>query len=305
MNMNYYLHNPSNIILGSIIWADGKFHFLTDKKYLELEFKKNLGHRLNLSNPETYNEKLQWIKLYDRNPLYTKLVDKYAVKDYVSEKIGSKYIIPTYGVWDRFEDIDFNSLPKQFVLKCTHDSGGIYICKDKDLLDYSSAQRIINQSLKRNYYMSGREWPYKNVKPRVLAEAFMEDELTKELRDYKFFAFDGEVKALFIATDRQTPNEDVKFDFYDKEFHHLDLRHGHKNSDKMISKPECFDEMISISEILSKGLPEVRVDLYEVNGNIYFGELTFFHHGGFMPFDPPEWDHTFGEWIKLPAVRKD
>lgn len=256
-----------------------------------------MGKRLNLKNPQTFNEKLQWLKLYDRNPEYTKMVDKYEVRKYISDKIGEEYLIPLLGVWDSFDEIDFDKLPDQFVLKCTHDSGGLVICRDKSKLDINKARKTINKCLKKNFYKFTREWPYKNVKPRIIAEKFMVDESGTELKDYKFFCFDGTVKALFIATDRPY---DTKFDFFDSDFNHLDIRHGHPNSNRELSKPKGFDEMIKLSQILSKGMAHVRVDLYDINGKIYFGELTFFHHGGLVPFDPPKWDEIFGEWLTLP-----
>jgi len=273
---------------------------IPDKAYLQLRFHADMGRKLNLKAPETYNEKLQWIKLYDRNPLYTKLVDKYEVKPYVAERIGQEYIIPTLGIWDKVEDIDFDALPDQFVLKCTHDSGGLVICKDKSKLNVEAAKAKLSRSMKNNFFYVGREWPYKNVKPRILAEAYMEDAVTAELRDYKFFCFNGEVKAMFVATERQKEGEEVKFDFYDAEYNHLPFRQGHPNAKKPTEKPVTFEQMRALAEKLSLGLPQVRVDLYEVNGKNYFGELTFFHHDGFVAFEPEEWDYTFGSWVKLP-----
>ena len=198
--------------------------------------------KLNLKDPKTFNEKLQWLKLYDRNPKYTQMVDKHEVKNYVASRIGSEYIIPTLGVWDKFEDIDFDSLPNQFVLKCTHDSGGLVICKNKSDLDIDATKRKINKCLKKNYYWHGREWPYKNLRPRIIAEQYMEDTSTKELRDYKFFCFDGEVKALFIASDRQVKGEETKFDFFDMEYNHLPFTNGHPNARVMPEKPKGFEK---------------------------------------------------------------
>jgi hypothetical protein len=242
----------------------------------------------------------QSLVFYDRKPEYTMMADKYAVKAYVGEKIGPEYIIPTLGVWDRFDDIDFDALPAQFVLKCTHDSGGLVICKDKIKLDKAAAKKKIEKSLKRNYYYHGREWLYKDIQPRIIAEAYMEDAAAGELPDYKFFAFDGQVKALFIATERQKKGEETKFDFFDREFNHLPFINGHPNASVPPAKPAQMEEMIRLAEVLSQGIPHVRVDFYEVNGKIYFGELTFFHWSGMMPFEPEEWDRTFGDWITLP-----
>ena len=276
-----------------------KFHSMSDEEFLKRKFRALMGYDLDLDNPQTYNEKLQWLKLHDRNPEYITMVDKYAVKQYVADKIGEQYIIPTLGVWDRFDDIDFNSLPNQFVLKCTHDSGGLVICKDKSEFDKEKARKKINQSLNRNYYYVGREWPYKNVKPRIIAEQYMEDAETRELRDYKFFCFDGVAKAIFIATDRGS-SEETKFDFFDMNFNHLDFTNGHPNATPYPAKPKSFELMIDLASVLSQEIPHVRVDFYEVNGHVYFGEMTFYHWSGFTAFDPPKWDKTFGDWIKLP-----
>lgn len=276
------------------------FAFIPDKQYLKLMYRIRMGKKLNLKNPQTFNEKLQWLKLYDRRPEYTIMVDKYEVKEYVADIIGRKYIIPTLGVWESFDEIDFNKLPNQFVLKCTHDSGGLVICRDKNKLNMTEARKKIEKSLKSNFYWVGREWPYKNVKPRIIAEQYMEDLNDHELRDYKFFAFDGVVKALFIATDRGDKLVDTKFDFFDTEFRHLEFTNGHPNAKVVPHKPETFDEMKKLAGKLSVGIPQVRVDFYEVNGKAYFGELTFAHWSGMKPFRPEIWDKVFGEFIELP-----
>lgn len=274
-----------------------------DSIHIKRAWYSRMSYPLNFDNPRTYNEKLQWMKLYDRNPLYTTMVDKYAVKEWVANIIGEEYIIPTLGVYDSFDEIDFEHLPNQFVLKCTHDSGGLVICKDKNLLDKVKTKQKIENSLKTDYYAIGREWPYKNVPRKIIAEQYMEDSETKELRDYKFFCFDGKVKWMFIATDRQN-REEPYFDFFDSNFNYLDLRQGHPNAPIRPQKPQCFELMKELAAKLSKGLPQVRVDFYEVDGKVYFGELTFFHHGGWTPFDPEEWDLIFGKEIHLPCERK-
>lgn len=280
-------------------------NLLSDEAYLKFAFRARLGKKLDLEDPKTYNEKLQWLKLYDRKPEYTQMVDKYGVKEYVANAIGEEYIIPTLGVWDSFDEIDFDKLPDQFVLKCTHDSGGLVICRDKSKLDKAAAKNKIERSLKTNYYLHGREWPYKNVKPRIIAEQYMEDEKTKELCDYKFFTFDGEVKALFIASDRYAKGEETKFDFFDENFNHLPFTNGHPNANVLPEKPERFEEMKELAAKLGKGIPQARIDFYEVNGKVYFGEITFFHWGGMKPFKPEEWDYKFGEWIKLPEKNRE
>lgn len=281
--------------LSSLLHVRG---LIPDKLYLQLLYRRLFDKKLDLNNPQTYNEKLQWIKLYDRRPEYTTMVDKYAVKQYVANRIGEEYIIPTLGVWEKPEDIEWNKLPYQFVLKCTHDSGGLVICKDKSKLDKDAAMDKLRKSLRRDYYKASREWPYKNVPRRIIAEKYMEDSKLGDLPDYKFFCFDGVVKALFIGTERGTG--DVKFDFYDADFNHLDLVQTHPMSGKILPKPENFDLMKELASKLSIGIPHVRVDFYNINGRIYFGEMTFFHHGGVIPFHPEKWAYTFGSWIKLP-----
>lgn len=277
-----------------------KRKFIDPEKYIKTLFYRRIGYPLNLDNPRTYNEKLQWLKLYWHNPILTTLVDKYAVKGFVKERIGERYVIPTIGVWDKVSDIDWNKLPNQFVLKSTHDSGGLVICKDKSQLDRRSAIKKLKKSMANNYYFFGYEWPYKNVVPRIIAEPYLEDPETRELRDYKFFCFNGVVRALFIATDRNKEGVDVKFDFFDEEFNHLPFKQGHENASILPAKPHCFEEMKVLATTLSKGFPHVRVDFYEVDGHVYFGEMTFFHHGGWTKFDPERWDEVFGSWLTLP-----
>ena len=285
----------SNKILKKIKYA---MRIVPDKAYIQMYYFAHFKRFCNLRNPETYNEKLNWLKLHDRNEEYTKLVDKYEVKEYIASIIGEDYIIPTLGVWNHFDDIDFEKLPNQFVLKCTHDSEGLVIVKDKSKLDKVAAKEKIEAALKQNFYYIGREWPYKNVKPRIIAEKYMEDHVDGELRDYKFFCFDGQPKAMFIASDRASDH--VKFDYFDLEFNHLDIKQKYPHAQNTLRKPETFDKMIEFSKILSIGFPHVRVDFYEVDGRLYFGELTFYHFSGFMPFEPSKWDKTFGDWIHLP-----
>ena len=279
--------------------ATGVGRLIPDKTYLNIRFKKVFGRSVNWKDPKSYSEKLQWLKVYDRKPIYTTMVDKYEAKQYVAKKIGDEYIIPTLGVWDKVSDINFDALPDQFVLKCTHDSGGLVICPDKSKLDIDEAKKKLAHSLKQNFFWSGREWPYKNVKPRIIAEKYMVDESGYELKDYKFFCFDGEPKALFIASDRQVEGEETKFDFFDMEFNHLPFTNGHPNATHPVKRPDSFEKMKELAATLSEDIPQLRVDFYDINGQIYFGELTFFHHSGLETFDPEEWDYKFGEWIKL------
>ena len=296
------LSNP--IFRLNLLMKHNLLFWMSDEEILKKKYRLIFKKELDLENPLTYNEKLQWLKLYDHQPIYTRMVDKYEVKPIVEEKIGKEYIIPTYGVWNTFDEIDFDSLPDQFVLKCTHDSGGLVICRDKKTLDMDAARKKINRCLKRNFYYLGREWPYKDVKPRIIAEQYMEDPETSELRDYKFFCFNGTPKALFIATDRQKKGEETKFDFFDMDFNHLDIRNGHENAKIPPAKPVTFEKMKELAGILSEGIPQLRVDFYEVSGQIFFGELTFFHWSGFKPFEPEKWDRIFGDWIDLSIVKK-
>lgn len=278
-----------------------------DEAFIRWKWKlSGMGYPLNLEHPQSFSEKLQWLKLHDRRPEYTIMVDKVKAKQWVAERIGPQYIIPTLGVWERPEDIDFDQLPDRFVLKCNHNSGvGMYICKDKSKMDKQKVIKGLRKGLKQNYFWRNREWPYKDVKPMILAEQYMEDEETKELRDYKFFCFDGQLKALFIATDRGSKTEDTKFDFYDMDFNHLPFTNGHPNSTKGITKPENFEEMKAVAAKLSAGIPHVRVDLYSINGMTCFGEMTFTHWSGMVPFVPREWDYKFGEWLKLPKLQRN
>lgn len=284
----------SNRIAKSVRYA---LRFLPDALYIQLNYFAHFKKPCNLRNPKTYNEKLNWLKLHDRNPLYTTLVDKYEVKEYVARLIGEQYIIPTLGVWDSFDEIDFEQLPDQFVLKCTHDSEGLVVVRDKSTLDKSAAKKKIEAALKQNFYYIGREWPYKNVRPRIIAEKYMEDHTDGELRDYKFFCFDGAPKAMFVASDRASDH--VKFDYFDLDFNHLDIKQKYPHAEKLLRKPVTFDQMIDLSRVLSKGFPHVRVDFYEVDGHLYFGELTFYHFSGFMPFEPDKWDKVFGDWLGI------
>ena len=274
--------------------------YVNDRSFVKWKYYLTFHKKLNLNNPRSYSEKLQWLKLFDQHDEYTQMVDKCEAKKFVASIIGEEYIIPTYGVYDKFEEIDFASLPQQFVLKCTHNSGGVFVCKDKSVFDIEGARKQVNKWLRKNPYWKNREYPYKNVKPRIIVEQYMEDESGYELKDYKFFCFNGEVKCLFVASDRGKDDEETKFDFYDLEWNLLPFTNGHPNSNKMMKKPENYDKMVEISERLSQGIPHVRVDLYNINGHIFFGELTFFHWSGLMPFNPPEWDYNLGSYLQLP-----
>jgi hypothetical protein len=261
-----------------------------------------VGKRLRLNPPVTFSEKLQWLKLYGNKEEYTQMVDKYEVKKHVADIIGEEYIIPTLGVWDKFDDIDFEQLPNQFVLKCTHDSGGLVICKDKSKLDINAARKKLNKCLARNYYWQTREMPYKNVKPRIIAEKYMADESETELKDYKFFCFDGKVRLCQVISDRLS-NE--KIDFYDTDWNRLvglvglvGLSENVKNSDTEIIRPLNYNQMITNATKLSKNIPFVRIDQYKTKGGqIFFGEITFYPKSGMGNFKPDIWNYKLGEWI--------
>ena len=280
----------------------GLYDQLNDEAFLRRAYLAHIGRRLNLKDPKTFNEKLQWLKLHDRRPEYVEMVDKYKVRDHIARTIGSEYLIPLLGVWDNFDDIDFTSLPQQFVLKTTHDSGSVIVCKDKSKFDFNTASRKLTRSLKRNFFFYGREWPYKNVKPRVIAEKYMVDE-SGELRDYKLLCYNGVHRNTLTCTERFS-GEGLKVTFFDKEWNVMPFERDYPRSLKPIPKPQRYNEMIRLAEILSKGIPFLRVDFYEISGQIYFGELTFYPHCGFGPFQPEEWDHKLGEMIDL-SMAKD
>lgn len=296
------IKNPkelSNVIFFRRV-RNGFYDNMSDEEYLKKMYKQLTGKKLNLENPKTFNEKLQWLKLHNRKPEYSQMVDKYGAKQYVAEKMGEEYIIPTLGVWENFDDIDFDALPEQFVLKCTHDSGGLVICKDKSKLDIEAAKKKINRSMKRNFYLFGREWPYKNVKPRIIAEKFMSDLGNEEgLVEYKFFCFNGEVKIILVCKGGAHGNGRTN-DYCDLQLNRYPFTSLYPNSEGEVTRPEELPELIAFAEKLSAGIPQVRIDTYLAGGKIYFGEMTFFHNSGFCTFNPEEWDAKIGEWIVLP-----
>ena len=279
------------------------YYIGSDRQYLKYWFKNKMGYYPDLDNPKTFNEKLQWLKLYYRKPILTTLVDKYAVKKYVADKIGEEYIIPTLGVWNSFDEIDFNSLPNQFVLKCTHDSGGLVICKDKSKLDIQAAKAKIERSLATDFYKLGREWPYKNVKPRIIAEKYMEDESGYELKDYKFFCFNGKCEFFKIDFDRQKSHHANYFNCACElmPFGEVICPPDYNRELKM---PSNIGEMTNKAEQIASSINNafVRIDLYNINGQIYFGEITFYPASGVGKFEPDEWDLKLGELIDLQGV---
>lgn len=275
----------------------GILRLIPDKCYLKFMYRKLLRKKLDLNNPKSFNEKLQWLKIHDRNVLYTKMVDKYEVREYVKEKIGEEYLIPLVGgPWDTADEIDFDALPERFVLKCTHDSGSVIVCRDKSNLDIKAVIRRLNRGLNIKFFYLAREWPYKNVKPRIIAEQYISDVDSGDVRDYKLHCFNGRVKLVLVCADRMHVEKKV---FYDSEWNKLPLKRPNVSSDIEIPKPIMYEKMIKIAELFSQGIPFVRVDLYEIEGKLYFGELTFFPAGGFEAFEPEEWDLKMGEWLKL------
>ena len=286
-------------------WFIRKFenHFskslLSDAAYLKIEYWLKTGEKLNLKNPVLFNEKIQWLKLNDRQPEYPNLADKYEVRDYVAKTIGEKYLIPVYGVWDTFDEIPFDKLPDQFVLKCTHDSGSVIICKDKQSLDMEKTRKHFKRRLARNWYWRSRQWVYKNLKPRIIAEKLLVDETNAVPKDYKFFCFNGEPKMIAVNCDRFT---EPKVNFYSLkwELQPFAVIGQPTASDIHLEKPESLGLMIDLARKLSAQKPHVRVDFYYVNKAVYFGEITFYHAEGHLRFDPPEWNKTFGDWMKLP-----
>lgn len=280
------------------------FKFFSDENYLKLKYFVYFKKKINLNNPQSFNEKLQWLKLYDRNPLYVTMVDKYDVKKYVENKIGKEYIIPTIGIYKKINEINFNKLPNKFVIKCTHDCGSVVIVKNKNKIDYDEIKRKIENKLKVNYYYSGREWPYKNVKPRIIIEKYMEDNKTNELRDYKFFCFNGEVKCFKIDFNRAT-NHQANYYAPTGELLEFGEIICPPDYNKKLDMPKNLNKMIELSEKLSKGITFLRVDFYEMNGKIYFGELTFYPASGLGKFTDEKWDYKLGEMLELPYKIKE
>lgn len=270
--------------------------FIPNKPYLKMVYKIKTGKKLNLDDPKTFCDKLNWLKLNNIHPEYTDLVDKVKVREYVNNIMGRDMFFPLYGTWDHYSDIDFDKLPDKFVLKCNHDSASVNVIKDKSRMNHKELEKFYEGRLKINPYNMGREYPYKDVKPKIIAEKFMVPDGQNDINDYKFFCFDGKPELMFVATDR---SEDCRFDFYDMDFNHLDIENIHPNSDKPIAKPEKFEEMKELAAKLTQGFKFVRLDLYEINGEIYFGEYTFFHAGGFWPFYPEKYEKIFGDLINL------
>ena len=274
---------------------------IPDRFYIQLMFRFHFGRFADLKAPKTFSEKLQWLKLYDRKEIYTTMVDKYRVKEYVANLIGEEHVVPTLGVWNNAKQIDFNNLPDQFVLKTNNDSGGMVICRDKSFINQKEAIKKLNKHLKRNGYWYGREWPYKKVKPVVFAEQYMEDQesakVSRNLNVYKIFTINGKPILIQTIQNDKKPNETI--DYFDCEWNLLQMRQNFPNSEHPLPKPKTLDTMLMLAGKLANGFVNLRVDFYEVNGQVFFSEFTFFSDSGFTRFDPPEWDFKLGEWLHL------
>jgi hypothetical protein len=284
--------------------STGVLNCLPDKVFLNMWYVVKFGRRIDWKNPKTFNEKLQWLKVYNRRDEYSMMSDKYAVRAYVAEMIGEDKLVPLIGVWESAKDVDMESLPNQFVIKCTHDSASVYVCHDKNEANLELVREKLDQQMKKNLFWWGREWPYKNIKPRIIAEEYLHDQDNPfELSDYKFMCFNGECKCIFTGTDRFS-DEGLKITFFDTKWNKLPFERHYASSKKEILPPENLDKMIRFAEKLAEGIPFVRVDFYEANGKIYFGELTFFPGNGMEEFSPEEWDRHLGDWIILPEAKE-
>lgn len=276
---------------------------IPDRIYLQIVYFRHFKKFIDFDNPKTFNEKIQWLKLNYRKEEYTNLVDKYRVKQYITKLIGEEYVIPTLGVWNNVDDIDFKSLPEKFVLKCNNDSGGIVICKNKKDFDEVKAKSFLKERLKNNGYWYGREWPYKNVKPCIIAEKYMEDSISKDLKDYKFFCFNGSMEFFDIDIDRFIEH---RSNYYDRNGNFLPFGKTYCPPDytKKIEMPKNLDKMIELAETISHNTVLSRIDFYEIDGQVYFGEITFYPGSGFSPFTDEKWDYKLGDMIDLPNIKK-
>lgn len=276
---------------------------IPDRIYLQIVYFRHFKKFIDFDNPKTFNEKIQWLKLNYRKEEYTNLVDKYRVKQYITKLIEEEYVIPTLGVWNNVDDIDFKSLPEKFVLKCNNDSGGIVICKNKKDFDEAKAKSFLKERLKNNGYWYGREWPYKNVKPCIIAEKYMEDSISKDLKDYKFFCFNGSMEFFDIDIDRFIEH---RSNYYDRNGNFLPFGKTYCPPDytKKIEMPKNLDKMIELAETISHNTVLSRIDFYEIDGQVYFGEITFYPGSGFSPFTDEKWDYKLGDMIDLPNIKK-
>lgn len=273
--------------------------FIPDKLYLKVMFYRHFHKILNFKKPKTLNEKIQWLKINDRNPEYTRLVDKYEVRNYIADVLGERYLIPLLGVWDSVDEINYDALPNQFVLKCNHDSKGVVICKDKKNFNFKATKNMLNNHLKKNGYWYGREWPYKNVKPCIIAEKYMVDESTIELKDYKIMCFNGVPDNIMVCYSRKNGHAD--YDFFDLSWNWLPYNKGDEHLDRnfTIPKPKSLNKMIEIAQKLSKDYYFARIDLYDIEGQAYFGEITFYPASGLDKDITETTDYLLGSKLSL------
>lgn len=292
--------NPKKVLL-FVLGKEAFARLFSDKLYLKIKYRLIAGKKLNLKTPQTFNEKLQWLKLYDRKPEYTKMVDKYEVREYIADTIGEEYLIPLIGVWDSPDDINFDSLPNRFAMKCNHNSGlGTVICKEKTKLDIEKTKKGLKKGIKQKYFYHGREWPYKNVKPKIIAEKFIEEDYvqtSESLVVYKVFCFNSEPKIIQVIQNDKRPNESI--DYFDENWNLLELKQNFPNSEHHIEKNEYLQEILELSHKLSEGKPFLRVDWYITKKGPLFSEFTFYSDCGFAVFTPEEWDNKLGDLIKL------
>ena len=296
----YLLKNRRDLIIPTafIYFARSKAsHCLSDKVYLKLQYRANLGKKLNLKDPQTFNEKLQWLKLYNRKPLFTEMVDKYAARKFVSKRIGEEFLVPLIGAWGSAEEIDFDTLPEQFVLKCNHDSGSVTICKNKSELDREAVVKNLNSKLRWDMFYWSREWPYKNIKRKVICEAYMKDRDFDVLNVFKIMNFNNGEQIIQVIQNDKTDKESI--DYFDTKWNRLDMRQSFPNSEVPLDKPESLDVMLDLAKKLSDGFPFLRTDFYEINGKPYFSEFTFFSDAGMCKFTPKEWDEELGKRIDI------
>lgn len=294
----HFIENPSRMLTKLMVRHCPEL--VPDKQYIQYLWEQKMDYPLDLKNPRTFNEKLQWLKLYDRKPEYTTMVDKYRVKQWVADRIGEEYVIPTLAVYQSVDEIDLEKLPDQFVMKCNHDSGSVVICRDKDSFDLDAVKRRLGKAMKRNYYWNCREWPYKKVLPKIIAEEYLEEKNSYSISDYKFFCFNGLPKMMYVSKGLEN-HETAAMSFYDMNFDLLDCkRKDFKPCDGMVCKPMNFEKMKDFAGILSCNVPHLRVDFYEVDGKLFFGENTFSTNGGWIPFEEKRWDVLMGEWLELP-----
>ncbi|MEK3888434.1 ATP-grasp fold amidoligase family protein [Bacillus sp. FSL K6-3431] len=276
-------------------------NWLADKPYLKLVYRCETGENLNLEKPKTFNEKLQWLKLYDRNSKYNIYADKYDVRAHIEETIGEQYLIPFIGLYDSVDEIDWDALPNQFVLKCTHGSSSNIICSDKNTLNIEDAKKKLRKWMEKSWYWFGREWVYKDIKPRIVCEKYMVDESGTELKDYKIFCFNGKAKLIQVDFNRY---KDHKRNLYTTDWQYIDAKIKRPNdASKIIQRPEKLEDMLMLAEKLSANIPHARVDFYSINNSIYFGEITFFHGSGFEKFEPDSLGDQMGNWIRLPNIK--